>query len=212
MAKKLTYELLNVDVQKVETVFDTYAGARRNPPAGTLSESGRIVTNVEGAEEWRAFFQDQGISPDQPWITTGTNRALGLVFMYAATPTTPGAIEVKFDAKAGTYATHFGAAFLECPSLRPKTTVEVQWKAGLDKDKKPFLAVNVKAAKAKRAGAADAETLIARAQEEAAKKAVKAETKKKLAAAKQGGAPAPEAAKATPPTEAAKAAPPTEEA
>jgi hypothetical protein len=96
VTKKLNYEQLNVDVQKVETTYDTFSLARRNPPSTVINRYGRARTNVEGAEEWWAFFEDQQVDPIQPWITTGTNKELGLVFMYAASKTDPGAIEVKW--------------------------------------------------------------------------------------------------------------------
>jgi hypothetical protein len=197
VTKKLYYEALNIGAQKVETVFDRAGGARRNPPCATLYETGRIVTNVEGAEEWRAFFEDQGVDPIQAWITTSHNKAQGLIFMYAANDATPGAIEVDWNAEARTYYTHFGAAMKECPAVRPITTVEVRWKPAVDKEGKPCLVFNVKAAKAKAAGDADPETLAARAEEEAAKKAAKEAARKRIAAAKEGRStktppPAPE--------------------
>jgi hypothetical protein len=186
VTKKLNYEQLNVDVQKVETTYDTFSLARRNPPSTVINRYGRARTNVEGAEEWWAFFEDQQVDPIQPWITTGTNKELGLVFMYAASKTDPGAIEVKWDPDNRTYATHFGSALKECPSLRPVTTVEAQWKPGVDKEGKPCLVINVKGAKTKRAGAADDETLAERAEAEAAQKAAKAAARERIAAAKNG--------------------------
>jgi hypothetical protein len=187
VTKKLTYEQLNVDVQKVETTYDTYSLARRDPPSADINRYGRARTNVEGAEEWRIFFEDQRIDPVQPWITTGTNKALGLIFMYAASKTDAGAIEVKWDPTARVYSTHFGSTMKECPAVRPVTTVQAQWKAGLDKAGKPCLVINIKGAKPKRAGAADDEKLAARAEEEAARKAAKAAARERIAAAKNGG-------------------------
>lgn len=187
VTKKLNYEQLNVDVQKVQTTYDTYTMARRNPPSAEITRYGRTRTNVEGAEEWRTFFEDQGIDPVQPWITTGTNKALGLIFIYAASKTDAGAMEVKWDPDARIYTTHLGAAMKECPAVRPVTTVQAQWKPGLDKEGKPCLVINIKGAKPKRAGAADDETLAVRAEEEAAKKAAKAAARERIAAAKIGG-------------------------
>jgi hypothetical protein len=186
VVKKLNYVQVNLDVQKVETAYDTYTLARRNPPSAAINRYGRTRTNVEGAEEWRTFFEDQQIDPLQPWITTGTNKAQGLIFVYAASKTDAGAIEVKFDPETRVYTTHFGAAMKECPAVRPVTTVEAQWKPGLDKEGKPCLIINVKGAKPKRAGAADDETLAARAEEEAAKKAAKVAARERIAAAKKG--------------------------
>jgi len=188
MAKKLNYVQVSVDVQRVETVYDTYSMARRNPPSVAITRHGRARTNVEGAEEWRTFFEDQKVDPLQPWVTTGTNKAQGLVFMYPASETDAGAIEVKWDPDLRIYNTHFGAAMKECPAVRPVTTVEAQWKPGLDKEGKPCLIINVKAAKAKRAGAANDETLAARAEEEAARQAAKAAARERIAAAKKGKA------------------------
>ncbi|HWI50710.1 MAG TPA: hypothetical protein VNT01_01045 [Symbiobacteriaceae bacterium] len=187
MAKKLNYVQVSVDVQKVETTYDTYSLARRNPPSVEINRHGRARTNVEGAEEWRLFFDDQQVDPLQPWVTTGTNKAQGLIFIYPATKTDAGAIEVKWDEEARVYTAHFGAAMKECPAVRPVTNVEAQWKAGLDKEGKPCLIINVKAAKAKRAGAADGETLAARAEDEAARKAAKAAARERIAAAKKVG-------------------------
>jgi hypothetical protein len=186
MVKKLDYVQVSVDVQKVETAYDTYSLSRRNPPAADINRYGSTRTNVEGAEEWRTFFEDQQLDPLQPWITTGTNKAQGLIFMYAASKTDPGAVEVKWNPDQRIYITHFGAAMKECPAVRPVTTVEAQWRAGLDKDGKPCLIINVKGAKAKRAGAADDKTLAARAEEAAARKAAKAAAREQIAAAKNG--------------------------
>ncbi|HYF93290.1 MAG TPA: hypothetical protein VD969_13755 [Symbiobacteriaceae bacterium] len=186
MAKTLNYVQVSVDVQKVETSYDTYSLARRNPPSAEINRHGRARTNVEGAEEWRLFFEDQKVDPLQPWITTGTNKAQGLIFMYSASEADAGAIAVKWDPDARVYITHFGAAMKECPAVRPVTTVEAQWKPGLDKEGKPCLIINVKAAKAKRAGAAGDETLAARAEEEAAKKAARAAARERITAAKKG--------------------------
>lgn len=196
MTKQLTYVPLKVDVQKVETVFDRSGGSRRLPPWVTINRYGRAYTNVEGGLEWRAFFVDQGVNPDQPWITTGTNGQQGLIMMYAAQATDLGAIEVKLDRTNQTYSTHFGAAMQQCPEVRPTTVVEARWEPSLDKDGKPCLAINVKAAIPKRRGAADPEEMAARAEEEAAKRAAKEAARKRTAAAKQsvkakGGTPAP---------------------
>ncbi|MDF2627567.1 MAG: hypothetical protein K0R39_1398 [Symbiobacteriaceae bacterium] len=205
MTDKPKYEPTKVEVQKVETVFDKSGGSRRLPPWVTINRYGRAYTNVEGGLEWRAFFVDRGVDPNQPWITTGTNALQGLILMYAAQATDPGAIEVKLDAANQTYSTHFGAATKQCPNVRPTTTVEARWKPILDKDGKPCLAINVTAASPKRKGAANPEEMAARAEEEAAKKAAKEAARKRTAVAKQGksakgGAPAPEAPKETPPT------------
>lgn len=186
MTKKLNYVQVNVDVKKVETTYDTFSLARRNPPSVAINRYGRARTNVEGAEEWRTFFEDQEIDPVQPWVTTGINKAQGLIFMYPAAKTDAGAIEVKWDPDDRVYTTHFGAAMKEYPSVRPVTTVEAQWKPGLDKEGKACLIINVKAARAKRAGAAAAETLAARAEGEAAKKEAKAAARERIAAAKKG--------------------------
>jgi hypothetical protein len=93
---------------------------------------------------------------------------------------------VKWNPDARVYSTHLGAAMKECPAVRPVTTVEAQWKAGLDKEGRHCLVINIKGAKPKRAGAADAETLAARAEEEAAKKAAEASARERIAAAKGG--------------------------
>lgn len=185
MAKKLNYVAVSVDVQKVEISYDTYSLARRNPPSAEINRHGRARTNVEGAEEWRLFFEDQKVDPLQPWVTTGANKAQGLIFMYPASETDAGAIQVKWDPDARIYTTHFGAAMKECPAVRPVTTVEAQWQAGLDKEGKPCLVINVKGAKARRAGAADDETLATRAEEEAARKAATAAARQRIAAAMQ---------------------------
>lgn len=185
MVKKLNYAQVNVDVQKIETAYETYSLARRNPPAVEITRHGRTRTNVEGAEEWRLFFEDQQVDPLQPWVATGTNKALGLIFIYPAAKTDAGAIEVKWDPDARVYTTHFGAAMKECPAVRPVTTVEAQWKPGLDKEGKPCLIINVKAAKPKRAGAASDEALATRAEEAADKKAARAAARERIAAAKQ---------------------------
>lgn len=186
MTKKLAYAQLNVDVQMVQTAYDTYSLARRNPPSAEINRYGWTRTNVAGAEEWRAFFEDQQVDPVQPWITIGTNKVRGLIFIYAASKTEAGAIEVKWDAAARIYTTHFGAAMQECPAVRPVTTVLAQWKPGLDKEGKPCLAINIKGAKPRRAAAADDETLAARAEAEAARKAAKAAARERIAAAKHG--------------------------
>ncbi|MDF2626499.1 MAG: hypothetical protein K0R39_330 [Symbiobacteriaceae bacterium] len=204
MTKKLYYRKVNVDVQKVQTTYETSTLSRRNPPAVEVNRYGAARTNVEGAEDWRTFFEEQGISWEQPWVTIGHSKLQGLIFMYAANKTDPGAIEVKWDAGRRVYTTHYGAAMKECPAVRPVTKVEAQFEPALDKEEKHCLAINIKAAKPKRVGAANAEEMAARAEAEAVKQAVKEAARQRTAAAKQGktakgGAQAPEAAKETPP-------------
>jgi hypothetical protein len=192
MTKKLYCRHLKVDVKKVQTTYNKVSGSRRKPPAVEVSKFGRAKTNTEAAEEWQAFFLEQGLRPEQPWITTGTNEELGLIFIYAAQKTDLGAIEVKLDPKTGLYATHFGAAFKESPALRPEGKVEAQYEPSLDKEGKPCLALKITGAAAKRAGAADPEEMAARAEVEAAKAEAKAAARKRIAAAKQVRAKKPE--------------------
>jgi hypothetical protein len=60
MTKKLVYEQLNMDVQMVETTYDTYSLSRRYPPSAVITRFGRTRTNVEGGEEWQIFFCGSG--------------------------------------------------------------------------------------------------------------------------------------------------------
>jgi hypothetical protein len=191
MGRKLAYVPLpnNVVIEKVQVKFDTFSGARRNHPAAEVSPSGYVRLNVEGSEDWLSYFEEQGTDPKQAWITTDFIRSLGMVLARAAKESDEGAVACKFDEVTRTYSTHFGGAFRQCESLRPVTTVEASFEPRSDKEGKSCLAVKIKGAPAKRKGNADPETLIARAEEATAKKAVKAVNKKRLAAAK-----------ATPPT------------
>jgi hypothetical protein len=201
MGRKLDYKSFgqNVVIEKVQVKFDPTSGARRNHPAAEVSPTGYVKFNVEGSEDLITYLEDQGVDSKQAWVTTDFIRSLGTVLVRAARESEEGSVACKFDEATRTFTTHFGGAFRQCESLRPITTVEASFEPKLDKEGKPCLAVKIKGAPAKRKGNADAETLIARAEEEAAKKAVKAENKKKLAAAKQGvstrkaPAPAPEA-------------------
>lgn len=189
MARKLNYQPLapNVVVEKVQGKFDSFSGSRRNRSAVEVSTTGYSKFNVEGSEELMGYLEEQGVDPKQAWVTTDFIRSLGTVLVRAARETDEGAVACKFDEESRTFTTHFGAVFRQCESLRPVTTVEASFEPKLDKDSKPCLAVKIKGAPVKRKGNADAETLIARAEEEAAQKATKAENKKRLAAAKEGG-------------------------
>ncbi|HYF80534.1 MAG TPA: hypothetical protein VD973_25785 [Symbiobacteriaceae bacterium] len=198
MARKLNYRPFpqRLEVEKVQVTFDRTTGSRRHPPAVIINRFGYAKTNVEGAEDWMAYLEDQGVDPKQAWVTNTFNRAQGLIFVHAAQETDDGAVALELDEEKGIFTTHFGAVFKQCPSMRPTTTVEASFEPRLDNEGKPCLSIKVKGAPAKRKGAADPEELIARAEEEAAKKAAKAENKKKLAAAKEGStktpSPAPE--------------------
>jgi hypothetical protein len=212
MTRKLYYRAVpqNMEVEKVTEVFDPQTGARRNPAAVDVNQSGRARANREASEEWLQFFVEQGIDPLDAWMTLGTNGAEGIIFVYPAHKTDEGAIAANWDSDTLTYHFHFGSAMKQTPAVRPTTQVEATYEPSLDKEGKPCLAVKIKGARPKRAGAADLEEMAVRAEEETAKKAAKAAARKRIAAAKQGvgdqgGSKSPEGA-------AGKTPPPTEEA
>jgi len=175
-----------VTLEKIREQFNRQTGARRGKAGIEVNEHGLGVMNVAGSEIAMSFFDDQGVDPLDAFVTLRADKLKGLITMHAAQETDEGAVPVPFDADKKTYSIHYGSVLQQFPTMRPAAKVQTSIKPRLDGDGKPCLAIQLQAAKTKRRGAADPETLLARAEEEAAKKAAKAEIRQKIAATKAG--------------------------
>lgn len=121
----------------------------RNSAVATCQIKGGVRLNVTASKLSDEVALARGIAPEEGYILRYlTNKGEGQMGLYASKISGPGSLPTKRDASGASprISLHAGAAYLECPSIRPTEKVKAMVTLGTHpKDGLPILVVAVKA-------------------------------------------------------------------